>query len=95
MTGYFKRCFKPVIYGPRQDKPVIGVYVKARLKPFSLATETSKLRHDSFQKANNKGADQSAQMPPNWEQSDMGPYCLQYKQMGVAEDKSRDWWAKS
>ena len=28
-------------YGPRRDKPVFGVSEKARLKPVSLATETS------------------------------------------------------
>ena len=28
-------------YGPRRDKPVIGVSVKARLKQVSLASETS------------------------------------------------------
>ena len=49
-------------------KPVHGVYDKARLKPFSSATETSlKIEisllaslDDTFQKGNNKGADQSA-----------------------------------
>ena len=39
-------------------KPVFGVSYIARLKPFSSATET---RYDTFQYANNKGADQTAQ----------------------------------
>ena len=55
-------------------KPVFGVSHQAMLKPASSATETSrkieilleetsrKIRYDTFQKANNKGADQSVQM---------------------------------
>ena len=52
-------------------KPVFGVSDKARLKPVSSATETSwkiencacsKSLYDTFQKANNKCADQSVRM---------------------------------
>ena len=52
-------------------KPVFGVSEKANFKPVSSATETSyknqnlacsKFRDDTFQNANNKGADQSARM---------------------------------
>ena len=52
-------------------KPVLGVSDKASFKPVSSATVTSlrieispvpSLHYDTFQKANNKGADQSAQM---------------------------------
>ena len=59
-------------FGPRREKPVFGVSDKARFKPVSSATETSKkidissvalkLRYDYFLKANNSGADQSARM---------------------------------
>ena len=51
-------------------KPVFGVSNKASFKPAHSATETSlkvetastKSRSDTFQKANNKGADQTARM---------------------------------
>ena len=53
-------------------KSVFGVSDKMRLKPVSSATETSwkieilpvhsKFRYDTFQKSNNKVADQSALM---------------------------------
>ena len=51
-------------------KPVYGVSNKASFKPVSSATETSlklnftgtKFTYDTFQKANNKGTDQSALM---------------------------------
>ena len=51
-------------------KPVFGVSNKASFKSVSSATETSlklnftgtKFTYDTFQKANNKGADQSARM---------------------------------
>ena len=54
-------------------KPVFGVSDKARRKSVSSATETSykdeisgarsMSRYDTFQSANNKGADQAARMP--------------------------------
>ena len=43
-------------------KPVFGVSDKVRLKLVSSATETSKLRYGTSQKANNKRADQTARM---------------------------------
>ena len=51
-------------------QPVFGVSNKGRLKLVSSATGTSqkmkssgsKLRYDTFQKANNKGNDESARM---------------------------------
>ena len=47
-------------------KPVFGVSDKASFKPVFSAIETSytcsKIIYDVFQKANNKGADQTAQM---------------------------------
>ena len=52
-------------------KPVFGVSSKASFKPVSSATETSwkienftssKFTYGTFQKANNKGADQTARM---------------------------------
>ena len=51
--------------GLSKTKPVFGVSEKARLKPLSSATENfacTKFRYDTFQYANNKGADQSKQM---------------------------------
>ena len=45
--------------GPVVRKPVFGVSDKASFKPAFTATETSKFTYDIFQKANNKGADQT------------------------------------
>ena len=56
--------------GLNARKPVFRVSEKARLKPVSSAIETSwnsdilpETRYDTFQKANNKGTDQTAWMP--------------------------------
>ena len=118
-------------------KPVLRVSNKGRLKPVSSATETSKKfdfahskpSYGTFQKANNKDADQTAhvlfahhrrqvflrrgpynikcisirldiimeantmdpaQTAPLWEQSDLGPYCLQYKLEHKADEQAED-----
>ena len=50
------------------------------------------IRLDIIMEANTMDPDQTA---PLWEQSDLGPYCLQYKleckEDERAEDKSQDW----
>ena len=48
------------------------------------------IRVDFFMEANNMDPDQTAPK----EQSDLGPYFLQDKQLRRADDKNCDWWAK-
>ena len=59
-----------LLYGPRREKSCLGVSDKASFKPVSSATGTSQnveispvaSLHDTVQKENNKGADQTAWM---------------------------------
>ena len=60
-----------ILFGPRREKTVFGVFDKARPKPVCSATESSKkieispescLHMILYKKANNKGADQTARM---------------------------------
>ena len=49
-----QRTYKSIVNGPRREKNVFGVSYKASFT-------CSKLTYDTFQKANNKGLDQTAQ----------------------------------